>query len=131
MTEYEALKLVSEHDGESYSAILDAARDAGFVDDLQNRMRFDLLRECGYIGGDGLTCIRISPLGIDRLKQYEKDEHKEKAERYQKIWNNVFAVVKVLPLSKIAAFRTVIDFACVRAPAFFAALWNRIKDWIK
>ena len=72
MTEFEALKLIAAHDGESLDAILDAARDAGFLDDLQNRLRFDQMREDGLIIGDGLSCIKLAPRGLDRIQENQQ-----------------------------------------------------------
>lgn len=131
MTEFEALELIAAHDGESYAAILAAARAAGFPDDLQNRERFSQLRDDEYVIGDGLTCLRLSPRGLDRLGQYKKDERKEKQEKRQNIVKNILSILSIFPFSESAPFRAVVNFACVRAPAFLASLWNRVKNRVK
>lgn len=98
MNELDALRIVSEHNGESINAMLEAAKQAGFPDMMDNRLRFQSLYEQDFIEGAfvlGLP-VTVTQLGKDRLEQLQKQAEQFAEEKRNRNRDKKIAVATML-----------------------------------
>lgn len=92
MNELDALRIVSEHNGESIAAMLEAAKQAGFSDEMDNKRRFHSLYEQDYIAGSFVCSqpVTLTLKGKDRLellRETAASQAKQQREKWvERIW---------------------------------------------
>lgn len=98
MNELEALQIVSEHNGESINEILSIAKQNGFPDDLENKLRFQSLHEQDFITGSfvlGLP-VTITLAGKDHLAQLQEEATDRAEKKRQTRLQNQLSVASIL-----------------------------------
>lgn len=97
MNEFEALSIAAEHNGESMTAMLNAAKQAGFTDEMENKLRFHSLYEQDYITGAFVLDrpVTITLKGKDRLKQLQEEAADRAEKKRQARLQNQLSVASI------------------------------------
>lgn len=98
MDEFDALSIAAEHNGESIAVMLNAAKQAGFTDEMENKLRFHTLYELDYISGAFVLDqpVTITLKGKDRLKQLQEEAADRAEKKRQTRLQNQLSVASIL-----------------------------------
>lgn len=123
MNELDALVIASEYSGESIDKMLEVAKEKGFSNVTESKLRFQSLYLDGYIQGAfqfGLP-VTITLSGEDRLEQLQQLAEKDSKDERNKRFNKKLAIAGLLVPFIIFVLEVVVDHF-----QFFVSLFSNL-----
>lgn len=123
MNELDALVIASEYSGESIDKMMEVAKEKGFSNVTESKLRFQSLYLDGYIQGAfqfGLP-VTITLSGKDRLEQLQQLAEKDSKDERNKRFNKKLAIAGLLVPFIIFVLEVVVDHF-----QFFVSLFSNL-----